>query len=173
MQKHELAALSTRLTELADALGARAPGAGGVVVWGDALSGHSFDDVQNALTDWPRRNTKMPAPADIVKVCGERQGNRIERQAAANRESAGSFDGVPNPNSVVAKFEVLRMREILSDCHGGFVGGNFEHIAGNSAMDAKLWAKKLQIKEALGEDVSPTQASAWREALGMDRKAAA
>ena len=86
MQKQELPELSQRLSQLADALGGKAPSPAGLLVWGDALNECRFDDVKVALSDWPKKNIKAPAPADILKVCRERVSIRIEDEARRNAE---------------------------------------------------------------------------------------
>ena len=170
MDKVDVPRLSTRLGELADALQGRAPSSAGLTVWLDALREFKFDAVLGALSSWSVAHVKMPAPADIVKVCRDSASARLERDAARQRD-AGGFS-MPNPNSPVAKRELAKIKDALSDCHGKLIAGHFRHISGRDA-DPKEWARVLQVREAAGEVLSLTQLVIWREALGVDRLAAA
>lgn len=108
MQKHELPELAKRLTQLAEALQGRAPGASGLVVWLDALEECPFADVQSVLTDWPKSNARMPVPADVLKLCRERMSRRIEQQSTTNAQRArdpwdlDNVQGDPNSSNYLA-----------------------------------------------------------------------
>jgi hypothetical protein len=176
MQKSDLTQLDDRLRQIADALGGKSVGAAGLKVWLDVLSGERFDDVLSVLTDWCRKNSRMPHPADVLKECQSRVSNRIEAQAKANRDSAIGLEEAlalakgASPNSAIAKRELAKILSILGTRSGGFIAGSFQHIGGfGPSDDHKAWAKKLQQRESDGEQLSLTQAQAWREALGVGR----
>jgi len=176
MNRFDLATLKDRLAQLCDAFGTRPIGAGGMAVWADTLSGCNFEDVLFVLTDWPKKASKMPTPAEIFKLCGTRTSERIERQAAENRMQAISVEealgraAAVNRNSEVAVTELRKMTEILSASKGGLVAGSFHHIGGKGPNeDHREWAKLLRVREESGEVISLTQKQAWRAALGVEK----
>lgn len=64
--------ITDQVTGLADLLGAKTPSEKGLVLWVSCLK----DEVPawaaiSALTDWPKRHSKMAAPSDIVKSAKE------------------------------------------------------------------------------------------------------
>lgn len=83
MNQSDIPTLRDRLTELADAVGARAPGEGGVKAWLLALRDFPMPDVTDALDQWLRTKTKMPAPADIRQILAARLSDRIEQKSRA------------------------------------------------------------------------------------------
>src|SRR5512139_402776 len=104
MHKQELPELSQRLAQLADALGGKAPSPAGLLVWGDALAECKTDDVKATLTDWPKSNTRMPSPADVLKRCRELAAARREAQDAIERAKGGGLEKVfANATTDVAK----------------------------------------------------------------------
>lgn len=110
-----IAPLTERLNELADAFNARQMTAGAMRVWRDALAECTWNDVQNALCDWPKSNTRMPAPADILKLCRNRISDRIEGKAAEHAaESRKPWTVTSLPaNSEVARTELAKIRALL------------------------------------------------------------
>lgn len=169
MRPTDLPVLEARLIELAECFGAKPITKNGLKVWLDALMEPSIDDVKNVLTDWPKRNSKMPAPADVLKACGDRKGAQLEQTSAKHRAdwSRAALPAPPTDRTyAIAAEELPKIREILSDCAGEPVAGTFHHVAGNSALDPKLWAKVLKIGEECGDHLSLAQRQAWREALG-------
>lgn len=175
MHKADLKELDTRLRQIADALGARAVGAAGLLVWMDVLEGERFDDVLFILTDWCKKNNRMPMPADVAKACHERTSRRIEAQAEENRRNAigledalalASRSSTSNPE--IAKRELAKIKAILGDRKGGLIAGSFRHIGGLGPNDDhKEWAKILQVRHESGEHLSMTQIQNYREALGI------
>lgn len=162
MNKHEGPELSQRLAELADALGGRSPSPAGLLVWIDALKELSMDQVKTALTEWPKRNAKMPAPLDILKLARETAAFRRETEAAKLKDGA-EIKWAPTKYGLEASKAI---RQMVSGA-GGIVAGAFLHIGGRGpADDHKEWAKVLKVKEESGESLSMTQKQAWREALG-------
>lgn len=168
MHKHEIPELSQRLSQLADALSGRAPSPAGLMVWADALDSVDFDDVRAALTDWPKRNVKMPAPSDIRKSAMERVSTRIEETSRRNNASPGFDPEGWNPTSEVGRRELAKMRDILSDSSPGLVAGSFHHIGGRPNADHKEWARVLRVKHESGESLSLTQIAAYKGALGIE-----
>lgn len=94
MQANDLPELERRLAELADAFASRSPSKGALKVWLDALKESRFDDVQSALTDWPKTNVRMPAPADILKACRSEVSKRMEEQQRVNALTAPTVERV-------------------------------------------------------------------------------
>jgi len=169
MTKSELPELSQRLAQLADALGGRSPSPAGLMVWGDALAESRMDDVQAALSDWPKRYSKMPVPADILKIARERVSDRVETEAKRHATEEGKVLGrvFKAANSAVARRELAKIKEILKDCHGGLVAGTWRHIAGNSSLDHLEWARVLRVRHESGEQLGVAQIRNYRLALNL------
>lgn len=150
MDKREATVLQARLEELAEALGGRAPGAKGILVWMDALGECSIDSVKAALSDWPKKNIKMPSPVDILKACRERVSVRIEEESRSNNAAPGFDIGrLTPPDSEMAKAELAKCLAILRSPKPG----------------PKEWAYKLKAIEDAGDHLDMQQRRAWREAL--------
>lgn len=171
MHKRELPELSQRLSQLADALGGKAPSPAGLLVWGDALSECERDDVLNALSDWPKSHAKMPVPAEMLKACRERAAARREQQAGddlrAEKSAPGLRAAFQNADSEIARRELAKIKHILSDCHPGLVAGSFAPISGRPNADPKDWARVLRVKHESGETLSLYQIEAYKGALGL------
>lgn len=88
MTPADLGTLRQRLTELADAVGSKAPGEAGIKAWLMALRDFQMPEVVDAMDQWVRTKTKMPAPADIRLILAGRLSDRIERKAV---EDAAQF----------------------------------------------------------------------------------
>lgn len=150
MQTGDLPALERRLAELADAFGGRPATKGALKVWMDALLECSFDDVQRALSDWPKKATKMPSPADILKACREQTSGRIEEQSRRNNSAPGFDVGrLSTPDSPVAQGCLAQIKAILA----------------KGRPEPKDWARKLKAREESGELLNAQQRRLWREAL--------
>jgi len=176
MERNDSAVLTDRLTELAEALGGKAPSPKALNVWLDALKECGREEVLAVLTDWPKSHAKMPVPSEILKACREQLSTRIERDAVKRaQESSKALSGVyqPQGRSEVGKAALVEIKAILADSTPGYVAGNFQHVGGNSSIDPKGWARVLRVREAAGEPLSIMQRQAWRAALGVDAKAAA
>lgn len=170
MTKGDIPELSQRLAQLADALGGRTPSPAGLMVWGDALAESRMDDVQAALTDWPKRFSKMPVPADILKIARERVSDRVENQLkrdALLTDGKALAPAFKAANSAVARRELAKIKEILKDCHGSFVAGTWTHIAGNSSLDPLKWARVLRDRHESGEQLGVMQIRNYRAALHL------
>lgn len=167
MHKQELPELSSRLSQLADALGGKAPSPAGLLVWGDALAECRTDDVKAVLTDWPKSHTKMPSPAEILKSCRELAAARREAAEAIERaKGGGGLEKVfANANTEVARAALKGILEMLADCKPGLVAGTFHPISGRPDADHKAWAKKLKARHEAGESLSPQQIQMYRSAL--------
>jgi hypothetical protein len=154
MHKSELLELSQRLTQLADALGGKAPTQAGLLVWGDALNECRFDDVKAALSDWPKTNYKMPVPAEILKVCRSEVSRRIEEEAKRNAANAPTLRDVEREAqrgqpTMTAKEALAQIKRTLARPRPG----------------PKDWAYKLKDREKGGEQLDVQQRRLWREAL--------
>lgn len=171
MNKSDAHWLVDRLEELAEALGSRAPGAKAIPVWLDALGDCKPDHVKAVLADWPKFSVKMPAPADVRKKALEKLSDGIESRAAAEsrRDDAKAMAGAfRSPRTTeIARVEFAKIKDLLSDCDGRAISGHFLHIAGNSRMDPKQWAKILQVADQCGDSLSFAQVSAYKAALGI------
>jgi hypothetical protein len=113
MNRADIPTLQARLEELAEALGGRTIGAKGVLVWLDALSECHIDAVKAALSDWPKRNVKMPTPADILKVCREARSNELEARSRKFASEPGFEAGALRGSSEVAARYAGRIKAIL------------------------------------------------------------
>lgn len=96
--------LADRLTELADALGARPPGETGIKAWFIALRDYSIEDVVSALDTWLRTKAKVPAPVEIRQLLSASVSARLERQAEENGRApivltSGFGPAIKDPNS--------------------------------------------------------------------------
>ena len=158
MQKRELPELSTRLSGLADALGGKAPSPAGLLVWGDALEECSLPDVLSVLTDWPKANSKMPTPNQVLDVCRKRMSTRIEEQAKTDAVTA------PTVNQVLAApVATDTARDALAAIRA---------ILRSPRPHPRAWARKLKAKEEAGEPLLSIQRRMWREALSEREEAA-
>lgn len=151
MQRSDLPMLEDRLQQLADALGGRAPSAAGLLVWLDALKEVHFDDVKAALSDWPKSNVRMPAPAEILKATREATSRLIEARAAefskGNRAPVPAPKGDPNSPAYLAfKAAMVELKK-------------------RPRPQGKDWAWKLREREISGEELLPVQRENWRSAL--------
>jgi hypothetical protein len=103
MQKQDLAELSQRLSQLADALGGRTPSPAGLLVWLDTLA------------EAAKSHAKMPLPADVLKLSRERLSERVEKRAAENAKD-NRKDWSPEElraSTEIAQRELARIRSIL------------------------------------------------------------
>lgn len=121
MQKQELPELAQRLSQLADALGGKAPSPAGLLVWGDALSECRFDDVRSALTDWPKSHQKMPTPVEILKICRTILSERLEAESKRNATFAPTVDKLvetaqdtPNARAFKRMWKAWKSRKVSS-----------------------------------------------------------
>jgi hypothetical protein len=109
-------AMKGRLTEFADAVGARAPGEAGLKAWYIALKDFAIDEVVDALDQWLRTKPKMPAPADIRLILAGRLSDRIERQAAAEKAefANGARRILTDAQRAIGREHLAHIRAILS-----------------------------------------------------------
>ena len=166
MRKDDAHWLAERLNELSEVLGGRQIGPKAIQVWIDALGECSSDDVRAALSDWPKRATKSPAPAEILKVCRERMSARIETDTARHKADGGKALGpiYRHADTAVAREALTQIKEILRGSRGGYIAGRFRHIGG-ADIDPKDWARVLQVRHESGEQLSLIQIVSYREAL--------
>lgn len=152
MRPTDLPELERRLTDLADALGGRAPSKAALRVWLDTLAECTMPDVSSVLTDWPKSHAKPPLPAEVLKACRDRLSDRIERQAAVDREAGKTFsvDRLKgDPNSPAYRAFQAALAELKRKPKPG----------------PKDWAWRLREKEIRGEFLYPVQRENWRAAL--------
>lgn len=169
MKKQDGPELLQRLTQLAEVLASgRAPSGNAIPVWLDVLGECAHHEVMSVLTDWPKTNTRMPLPADILRLCRTRVSDRIERQAEENLRSATTID------EVVAKASRLkRERDAATQAAYEAFLVKFERFkkAAAEPKDHKEWARVLRVKEEAGEHLMLVQMENWRVALGYPKYA--
>jgi hypothetical protein len=85
MNGSDASTLRARLSEIADALGFKAPSEPGIKAWILALQDFPCPDVIDALDHWLRLKPKMPTPADIRIILAGRLADRIEGKAIAEK----------------------------------------------------------------------------------------
>lgn len=140
MNQSDIPTLRDRLTELAEALGSKAPGEGGVKAWLLALRDFPMPDVTDALDQWLRTKTKMPAPADIRSILASRLSDRVEQKAIAE----------------AAEF-VIGGKRIISESQRRFARRQLDHIASilHAIRHAEEdpWWHALVVRWRKGEDL--------------------
>lgn len=157
MNASNLSDMEQRLTDIAEALGGRAPTKGALRVWHDTLRDQSYDDVVAVLADWARDHVKPPTPAEVARAVGGRVSDRIERTAALHaRENRRTDLPAGDPNSPGYR----AFREAM------------QRLRHRQHHDPRDWARRLRDREAAGEHLSIVQSSAWRTALGVTAVAA-
>lgn len=156
MNRNELPRLTDRLAELAEVLGGKPPSAKAAMVWLDALAECQIDDVLAVLTDWPKSNSRMPLPADILNRARNRLSDRIERLAEENKKNAPKWSEM-----------MTGLRENLSPAaiNARAELAAWAATAKSKARDHKAWAKKLKADEEAGKPLLYVQQQAWRKAL--------
>jgi hypothetical protein len=118
MTKHELHELANRLTQLADALNGKPPSPAGLLVWLDALGELPLATVLAVLSDWPKANSRMPVPADILKLGRDRVSNSVEKRSERDKQTPGFSVDRLNPNSPIARAELAKIQQILKQPRG-------------------------------------------------------
>ena len=87
MQRADVQTLNDRLTELAEAFGAKPVTKGAMAVWVGVLKDYPIEDICDVIQLWARTKTKFPAPSEIASLCARRLSERIEGQAVAHKSS--------------------------------------------------------------------------------------
>lgn len=156
--------LAKRLANLADALGGKAPGASGLAVWLDTLAECDGSDVWAVLVDWPKRNARMPLPAEVLKAARDVASARRERIAEGER-----------------KAEDMAAKRLAQATDGARTGTNSDawraaqreiaRIRKRPKPGGKAWAYALRDREAAGEFLYPAQRESWRAALRESARA--
>lgn len=115
MNQSDIPVLSARLAELAEAVGSKPPGEGGVKAWLLALRDFPMPDVTDAFDQWLRTKTKMPAPADIRLILAGRLSDRIESKARAEQAefAAGAKRIVSDASRKLARSSFDRIARAL------------------------------------------------------------
>lgn len=164
MRPSDATELAKRLANLADALGGKAPGAAGLAVWVDTLAECEGSDVWSVLIDWPKRNARMPLPAEVLKAARDVASARRERIAEGERKAA----------DVAAK----RLAQTIDGAQAGGKSDAWRaaqreiaRIRKRPKPAGKDWAYALRDKEARGEFLFPAQRESWRAALREPTKA--
>lgn len=134
MQRSDLAELDKRLQQLADALNGRAPSAQGLIVWLDALQEFAAADVWTVITDWPKANSKMPVPLDVVRAARTAVTARIEKDASRNAAAGRDFSVARLRPSDPSDPECLRFKAWFAE---------FKRRPKARVADPKGWARKL------------------------------
>ncbi len=119
MNPSDLPTLRARLSELADAVGSKAPGEAGLKAWLAALSDFAMPDVVDALDIWLRTKPKMPTPAEIRGVLASRLSDRIEHHAVAERDAyaAGAKRIMSEASSRIARDNLDKIARMLRSTH--------------------------------------------------------
>lgn len=113
MRTEDLPELQIRLSELADAFGAKHPSKGAMRVWMDVLQEFSMAEIKTVLTDLPKKAVRFPAPADVFKVLSERRSDRLETESRQRaREEPIRVRDFP-ANSEIAIRSLAEITEIL------------------------------------------------------------
>jgi len=159
MHKHELPELSQRLSQLADALGGKAPSPAGLLVWGDALAECERIDVVSVLTDWPKSHGKMPLPAEVLKLARDAASGRRERAAAA--EQAAERDA---SKALQKPGHWQPEAGRLTPAYAAFKRALAE-LKRRPKPHPKAWAYRLRDREAAGENLPAVARENWRAAL--------
>lgn len=106
--------LKDRLSELADALGARGPGDSGMKAWYIALKDFGVDEVVDSLDQWLRTKGKMPTPSDIRLILAGRLSDRIERQAIVDKGQFAAGARAILGDRKIGHAHLDKIRQILS-----------------------------------------------------------
>ena len=111
--------ISEQLLGLADLLDGRPPSEKALLLWLSCLE----DEVPawaaiSALTDWPKRHSKMPAPADIVKTAREIRERALEKKTHQASASEISVAEVRHQGSGGAPERLLGVGGDHRDCRG-------------------------------------------------------
>lgn len=161
MQTTETAMLAERLSAMAEAFGAKPPTAAAVEVWFETLQEFSFFDVSGLLIGWPKRASKMPAPADIWKILNEQRTDKIESEAEnqKRREKSEIAQGFRHSPELAAK-----LKSLVSDMKA----------QDRMQRDPKDWARKIiecycerGIWPGTNKPLNYTQYTYARQALGI------
>lgn len=124
----EIAQLSDLLNELSETFDRKALPAKAVKVWFEVLKEFTYFDVSGLLIGWPKKSTKMPAPADIWKVLNDNRSYAIEMEAVKNkREFQFEADKVFKRNDKLGQ----NIRQLA------------QKIQARGARDPKDWAQKI------------------------------
>src|SRR5574343_1112628 len=155
MKKADLVALEERLSELAEYYGRTRPSKGALRVWFDALQNESFDAVLAALTDWPKTHRQMPLADEVLQCVRRVAGQRLEDEAARNKETATGIGDMAEWLRAKESPAVAQIRAALRNW-----------AMAQRIRDPKEWARKLKERETAGEQLGHAQSWAWRRALG-------
>lgn len=131
--------ISEQLLGLADLLDGRPPSEKALLLWLSCLE----DEVPawaaiSALTDWPKRHSKMPAPADIVKTAREIRERALEKKTHQASASEISVAEVRPADPAIAR-AVDRSLKAIRDLGARperllGVGGDHRDCRGSSAF---------------------------------------
>jgi hypothetical protein len=91
--------LADRLLELADAVGAKAPGDAGLKAWYIALKDFAIEDIVGSLDTWLRTRPKMPSPSDVRAILLQRTSDQAARDDRVKVLSFGFGPPPKNPQS--------------------------------------------------------------------------
>jgi len=120
--------LSENLINLADAIGGKAPTQAGMKVWIQTLREFPINEIVDVLTNWAKRATKMPAPADVWKSLNDARAERMESDAATRkREYEHEAKQTMHRNPVIAQ----KLSALLAE------------MRGRPKNDPKEWASNL------------------------------
>jgi len=175
--------LKDRLAEIADAVGAKAPGELGVKAWYIALKDFPIDKVVGALDTWLRTKPKMPAPADIRQIVAASVSDRLEATLKANAEPFRLTPQGRDPNSPAylkfkawwAAFKANSPPCPYPDHRGGFIRVGAVIAASDAEPDVDFWWRSIIERATLGDrSLKPAQIEFARRAAanaGVDMTA--
>ena len=151
MTKTDLPTLAQRLAETMGALGGKDPTEAALHGWFVALLDLPLPAVVDALDNWLRTKSKVPTPADIRAMVGNRRGE--ERERAAREDAARSLtpDQLRPATPDSPAYREFRARLAMR---------------GRAPASNRWWAYQLRAREQAGEQLLRCQSAGWRAAIG-------
>ncbi|BAP87278.1 sigma-54 interacting response regulator protein [Burkholderiales bacterium GJ-E10] len=151
MNLSDLPTLRSRVGECLEAMSGKPPTESAVKGWFAALRDLRLDHVVDALDNWLRTKSKIPTPADIRAMVGNRRGEEMERTA---REDAARS---PTPDQ-------LRPATPNSPAYREF-RARLAAMRGRTPASHRGWAYQLRARELAGKRLLRCQSTAWRAAV--------
>jgi hypothetical protein len=154
--------LKARLSELADALGGKAPGEAGIKAWTVSLQDFPIEEVVAALDLWLQTKTKMPAPADIRQILAGRLSDRIEAKAQAEKAEyeAGATRILSEVSRGIGREYLAKIRDILAKSRGNPGNGDtWWHalILKWRAGEPLVWMQMVNARKAWEKSGKPAE----------------
>ncbi len=150
MSPADLPTLRDRMAECLEALAGKPPSEAGVKGWFLALRDLPLPAVVDALDGWLRTKTKVPTPADIRAMVGNRRGEEMERAARDNAARSLTPDQLRPSTPDSPAYREFRARLAMR---------------GSTPTSPRWWAYRLRARELAGERLLRCQSAAWQAAL--------